>query len=95
MKHTKTKTIGNYVARVVEKLQRRLPDCEPDLLRYYALLVLVLGKVTTRQDVHDAWAIWRDSTDPEHRSLVPYDELTAEVKMLDEPYAHAIRMVSP
>jgi hypothetical protein len=88
-------TTPNYVNRIVERLQKRLPDCETDLLRYYALLVLTVGKVTTRQDVHDAWAIWRDSTQPDHRSLVPYDELSDEVKMLDEPYAHAIRMVSP
>jgi len=54
----------NYVDRIVAALAERLDDCEIDLLRQYALLVLVTGEQTTEQDAHDAWAVWRTPPTP-------------------------------
>jgi hypothetical protein len=84
----------NYVDQIVAALADRLDDCEIDLLRLYALLVLVTGEHTTEQDAHDAWATWRTATNPRHRLLVPFDHLTAEAQALNTPYADAIRAVA-
>ena len=65
-------------------------DLEPALLDLYTLLVLVKGDAVTLADVHDAWAVWRSRSNPAHRSIVPFDELTAEVQALDQPYATVI-----
>jgi hypothetical protein len=84
----------NYVDQIVAALAERLDDCEVDLLRQYALLVLVTGEQTTEQDAHDAWATWRTATNPRHRLLVPFHHLTAEAQALNTPYADAIRAVA-
>ena len=84
----------NYVDQIVAALAERLDDCEIDLLRQYALLVLVTGEQTTEQDAHDAWAAWRTATNPRHRLLVPFHHLTAEAQALNTPYADAIRTVA-
>jgi hypothetical protein len=84
----------NYVDQIVAALTRRLDDCEIDLLRQHALLVLVTGEQATEQHAHDAWAAWRIATNPGHRLLVPFDHLTAEAQALNTPYADAIRAVA-
>jgi hypothetical protein len=84
----------NYVDQIVAALAERLDDCEIDLLRHYALLVLVTGEQTTEQDAHDAWATWRTATNPRHRLLAPFDRLTVEEQALNTPYADAIRAVA-
>ncbi len=85
---------GNYVDATVTALAARLPDCDPDLLRLYTLLALTVGAEVTLKDVHDAWAVWRTLTRPEHPSIVPFDQLTPEVQDLDSRYADAIRDVA-
>lgn len=72
--------------------QEHVTEDERQLLDLYALLVLVKGEETTLEDVHDAWAIWRNRTKPDHPSIKPFDQLAAEVQVLDEPYAQAIRV---
>ena len=84
----------NYIAVITGRLAAMLPDCPPDLLRLYALLVLTTGTETTLENVHDAWACYRDATRPDHPSLVPFGELTPDVQELDRNYAHAIREVA-
>ena len=85
---------ANYVDQIVAALAERLDDCEIDLLRQYALLVLVTGEQTTEQDAHDAWAAWRTATNPRHRLLMSFHHLPAEAKALNTPYADAIRAVA-
>jgi hypothetical protein len=84
----------SYAQRTVSAITQALPDLEPDLIRLYALLALVKGEQATLADVHDAWAIWRDQTRPDHRSIVPFDELTPETQELDRPYMEVIRAVA-
>ena len=79
-----------YAQRAVSAISEALPGLEPDLVRLYALLALVKGDRTTLADVHDAWAVWRDQTRPDHPSIVPFADLTVEVQELDRPYAVAI-----
>jgi hypothetical protein len=81
----------NYVEEVYAKLTKELPELDYDLGMLYALLVFVKGKDVTLEDVHDAWSIWRNETNQTHKSLIPFDELTEEVQLLDEKYAAGIR----
>ena len=83
-----------YVAQVVEDLDKLIPGNDPALLRYYALLVLTTGEETGREHVHDAWALWRLDTRPDHPSIVPFGELPEEIAAYDDPYVDAIREVA-
>lgn len=84
----------NYVQGIVLELAPLIPDCTLELLGVYALLVLTRGTDTTLEDVHDAWAVWRNVTRPGHRSLIPFAELTDEVQAMDAPYRDAIVQVA-
>ena len=80
----------NYVQRVTGDLSDLLPGCYPDLIPLYALLAITRGPATTLEDVHDAWSIWCNATDPKHRSLKPFSELAPDVQELDRKYMEAI-----
>jgi hypothetical protein len=82
---------ATYVARAVQAVREETGVGDPDLLRFYALLVLTLGDRITPGDVHDAWALWKLPQRPDHRSLVPFDELDAEEQMKDQPYVDGLR----
>lgn len=69
----------------------KLTNCRGSLLGLYTLLALTTGEKTTAENVHDAWAIDKQRTFPEHRSIVPFDQLSEDVKRLDDRYVHAIR----
>jgi hypothetical protein len=85
--------LDNYV-NIVKKLLSKHIDVEDDLLDLYALLVLTTGVNTTWENVHDAWAIWRNKTNPDHKSLIPFENLTPEVQQLDDEYTEAIKAVA-
>lgn len=86
----------NYVEEVIEDLRKHptMNGCDTELLKQYALLVLVRGERTTERDVHDAWSIWITSQSPDHPSLIPFHELSDLKKNLDVPYMEAIHEVS-
>lgn len=79
----------NYIQKVRTNLAARI-NVEGDLLDLYTLLVLTKGAATTWEDVHNAWAVWRNRTNSTHKSLIPFNELTLEVQELDSEYAEAI-----
>lgn len=83
-----------YIQDAVEAMTKALPDQPEELLRLYALLALTAGVDTTWEDVHDAWALWRDKTRSDHPSIVPFNELEYEVQELDLPYQKAIVKVA-
>lgn len=85
--------LDNYV-NIVKHLLSKHIEVEDDLLDLYALLVLTTGTSTTWENVHDAWAIWRNRTNPDHKSLVPFENLDIEVQELDEEYTEAIKAVA-
>lgn len=80
-----------YAADIVRALGKLIPDCDPDLLRLYALLVLTTGEDTTLENVHDAWALARLATRPDHPDLVPFADLAPAIQAYDKPYQDAIR----
>lgn len=81
---------ANYATRVFRAVEAESPGLPPELTALYALLALVKGDEVSLQDVHDAWSVWRQATAPDHRSLVPFGDLTREVQELDRPYMEAI-----
>lgn len=85
--------MGNYVQTVIDELKDSLGGLPDELLDLYGLLVFVKGDKVTLEDVHDAWAIWKNRIRPDHHSLVPFDELSERVQELDRKYADAIAAV--
>jgi hypothetical protein len=83
-----------YIDEVTTALAVELPGQDPALLRLYALLAFAKGRDTTLEDVHDAWALWRHATRPEHRSMIPFTDLDPAVQELDRPYMEAIHRVA-
>ncbi len=87
----------NYIEKIKELLEKELKmvgtDYE-DLLDIYELLILTVGENCTNEHIHDAWSVWQSKTEPEHRSLKPFEKLTKEVQDLDEPYRQAVIKVS-
>lgn len=84
----------NYIQEIMEALRAEFPGKPDDLLELYALLVLVRGAAVEYEDVHDAWSIWQNRTRPDHKSLIPFDNLTPEVQELDAKYADGIRKIA-
>lgn len=78
-----------YIDKVREKLKQKI-HVNNRLLDLYTLLVLTLGTETTLEDVHDAWAIDKNFTFHDHKSIVPFKELSREVQDLDGKYVKAI-----
>ena len=70
----------------------RIPEGDADeLFRLYAALVRAKGSATTESDVHDAWSAWMAARDPEHPSLVAYEDLDPSVQDQDRVFAAAVR----
>lgn len=86
--------MSNYVQNIKDTLQEFHPNMSSEMLDVYALLVLVRGEETTLKDVHDAWSVWKNNIRADHKSLIPFEELTLEVQNLDEKYANSIRTVA-
>lgn len=90
----------NYLKRVADEISRELPtELVPEegadgLMLLYALLCLSLGKSVTSRNVHDAWTAWMSGRGERHSSMVPFEELPADVQLEDEPFAEAIRTVA-
>lgn len=59
---------------------------ETVLVQMYAILGLALGPYVDEECVHDAWSIWTEFTrdNPNHRSLIPIDQLADDVVELDK-----------
>lgn len=80
----------NYIQKAKQILSSKI-DVENDLLNLYTLLVFTKGIDCENIDVHDAWSVWRNETNPEHKSIIFYGDLTPEVQQMDEEYTKAIR----
>jgi hypothetical protein len=72
-----------------------LPEQDAKLLfRLYALLLLTKGTAVTALDVHNAWAVWMQETDPGHPAIRPFEELDPATQASDEPFLGAIKTVA-
>ena len=67
---------------------------ERPLYLLYAVLALTKGEATTARDVHDAWVAWMAIRGEAHESMVPFENLSRDVKDEDDPYVAAIRRVA-
>jgi hypothetical protein len=90
----------NYVDNIAQRIKWEvppdiLPGGDTDLLfRMYAVLALVVGEKVEAENVHDAWSAWMSQNDPGHGSIKPFDELSEDVQVQDEPFVKAIRKVA-
>jgi hypothetical protein len=92
--------VTDYLTTLAEKIRQRVdPEVVPDdpavfqLFRNYALLALAKGGETTREDVHDAWVLWKLEHDASHGALMPFSDLNDAQKSQDEPFLQAIHDV--
>ena len=98
----------NYIDQIAERIYKEtcetLPALEPGqklisdqdigLYRIYAVLCLAKGTDTCSADVHDAWSAWRAASVPDHKSLIPFDQLSRSVQAQDHEYVNAIHAVA-
>ena len=89
----------NYIDRIAKIIGNECDMSMEDassghLLRNYALLCICRGAATSNRDVHDAWSAWCAEYRPNHKSLIPYDDLSPEIQELDTKYRNAIREVA-
>lgn len=68
-----------------------IPEDSDDLFILYAVLMRAKGRHIEATDVHDAWSAWMRHREPDHSSLVPYDQLPAAIQTEDAPFLAAIR----
>lgn len=86
-----------YLDDIGSQIRAHIPEhCMPegdadDLLRVYAVLLRAKGSDVTLSDIHDAWSTWMAKRDREHESLVPHENLTADVREQDRVFATAVR----
>lgn len=71
-----------------------VPDNSEKLFVLYAVLMRAKGEETQASDVHDAWSAWMSNTDPDHKSIRPYDLLDTSVRDEDMPFLTAIRLAA-
>ena len=90
-----------YIDKVVDAVSKETGLKSSYLTRVHALLVLTKGEDITLKDVHDAWAMdmnFRKQTNycygHEHRSIVPFNELSKEVQDKDQEYVDALKRVA-
>lgn len=91
-----------YVDKVYEMIQKETGLKSKETLKMYTLLVLVKGKDTTLSDVHDGWSLVMNYKEPnppycyghDHKSLVPFDQLSKEIQDRDIRYMEAIHKVA-
>jgi hypothetical protein len=87
----------SYLTEIADAIRFEVnPDLLPagdtaSLFRIYAVLALAKGDRVTAEDVHNAWAAWMTESDPDHPSIKPFNELSADAKRQDEPFVDAIR----
>lgn len=80
----------NYIEKARKVLATKI-EVEPDLLDLYVLIVFLKGSSATLRDIHEAWAVWKNKTKPDHKSLIPFEQLSKEVQDLDMEYTQAIQ----
>lgn len=80
----------NYVEKLKQAITEEMLGQPEDLIEVYTLLGLMLGPLVDGEDVHNAWTVWKNKTDPDNEYIVRYEDLAPEVQELDTKYADAI-----
>jgi hypothetical protein len=90
----------SYITRIAAEIRSAVPPQSlpasntNDLFLIYAVLALTKGVDVEARDIHNAWAAWMSMRNPQHESIVPYDDLSPDVKREDDPYVAAVRSVA-
>lgn len=84
----------NYIEAVRQELLEHNDEIDDAHADVYALLVLTTGVNTTLENIHDAWAVLKNTVRPDHKSLIPFWELSPEVQALDQSYLDSVLYVS-
>ncbi len=87
-----------YLHNLADAIRSQVPEhlVPPDsdsLFVIYAVLARAKPDGVTAQDVHDAWVAWMAGRGESHASMVPFEELPADVKAEDTPFVDAINAV--
>ena len=90
-----------YIDKVTKLVAQKTGLKGKQLIRYYALLVLVKGEDITLENIHDGWAMDMNFKERneycyghDHLSLVPFDKLSEGTKAKDGRYLKALREVA-
>jgi hypothetical protein len=88
--------VSDFITALAERIRSDvdLAEDHPEdlrLYRLYALLALVKGAETTREDVHNAWIVWMVEIDGDHDALTPFADLSEEQREQDQPFLEAIQ----
>ena len=91
-----------YIDKVVNMVKKETGLKSEQIVRYYALLVLVKGEDVTLSDVHDGWSMamnYKESNPPycyghDHKSIIPFDELSKETQDRDVIYVETLREIA-
>jgi hypothetical protein len=86
----------NYLQALAQEIRAEVAedviphDETAELFLIYAGLLLAKGSAVTAEDVHNAWAVWMTSQNPEHESTRPFSDLDPEAQREDRPFVDAI-----
>ena len=93
--------MSDYLTSLAGRIQALIdPSAAPEhpldgrLFLLYALLVVVKGKETTREDVHNAWVVWMLEINEDHDALLPFAQLSESQRSQDQPFLDAIHQVA-
>ncbi|WP_098731297.1 DUF7701 domain-containing protein [Brevibacterium epidermidis] len=87
----------NYLELDAELIRKCLPggadvpEGSDSLFLIYAVLLRSKGADVDASDVHDAWAAWMVGVDPDHDSILPFENLDKATRREDSPFLVAIR----
>lgn len=85
---------SNYMLKraaiLKEELNQELPEVLFSCYLSLACTSASTGTPITNEEIHDAWAIWKNTVDNTHTSIIPYIQLSIEIQELDAPYTDAI-----
>ena len=91
-----------YIDKIYEQIQTKTGLKSKETLKMYTLLTLVKGEQCTLSDIHDGWSIVMNFKDPNppycyghnHKSIVPFEQLSEETQEKDRKYLKIIREVA-
>lgn len=85
---------GEQIRRLLDSSD--LPDDHlKELMGLYGYLAIKWTSEVDNEKVHDAWSYWTAvyRNNPDHKSLIPFDDLSPEVQKMDSVYRDAILRV--
>lgn len=91
-----------YIDEIIERVQQETGLKSKETIKMYALLVLTKGTQITLSDIHDGWSMamnFKEFNPPhcyghEHKSIVPFKELSIETQEKDRKYLNALLKIA-